>query len=424
MRRVPAQRACRASTTRSRNASTGCTPRASATCAERPADQRARRGRRRSCASWKSRCQTRGRPLLLVVAAELAAVRLVLHQLVARDLVGEVQRRLRRRRTPRTRRGRCRRRRPRTAPAASASAGRRRSTRLTKRVTAPMTRCRPRLDLASASVISVVLQRLRERRARRSPSRKSSALSLVTMFGADCRMRPRRRSTRFSRRYSAPASRRSTAAAPSGSDRRRACPRGWSSLDRPSSPRRAPPRASAPSRRARPRSAAPSDRRRAPRPITRARRSEWPRNAVTFGAERVARRGSRRTRAACARSSSRASSGSTCSRGIASTRVNRSEQSSASERIGADRAAAHGDRGDAVAHRLGERRRGEQLGVVVGVHVEEAGHDPLARARRSRAGSPPPAAASSRDRRDPSVTNADVANGPGRARCRRRTGRS
>ncbi len=45
---------------------------------------------------------------------------------------------------------------------------------------------------------------------------------------------------------------------------------------------------------------------------------------------------------------------------------------------GAQRARADAHRGHAVAHRLGQARRQQQLGVVVRVRVQESGHHPLA----------------------------------------------
>ena len=45
---------------------------------------------------------------------------------------------------------------------------------------------------------------------------------------------------------------------------------------------------------------------------------------------------------------------------------------------GADGAAADGDGGDAVPDRLAQRRRHDELCVVVGVHVEKTRRDPAA----------------------------------------------
>jgi len=81
---------------------------------------------------------------------------------------------------------------------------------------------------------------------------------------------------------------------------------------------------------------------------------------------------------------------------------------------GADGAAADRDRGDAVADGLGEGGRGEELGVVVGVDVEEAGHHPPA-ARVDDAGATRRVERGLADGGHAAVADADVAEGAGRA---------
>ena len=231
-------------------------------------------------------------------------------------------------------------------------------------------------DLASADTSRLIRTPRRRPNIRLLVRKKFSASSGFLVLGALCRMRPRLRSTLISLRRS-----------------RQVANVDGSARDRNRSPSSLSIGASIPDMPSRPASSASSSNSAIrsssasvgstssvvarSSPSTEVRRSEWPSMELTFGP-------SGRSSSVCDVFGGTGPSLLGLERAeheLARHRLDAAEQVGGVLGVGVDRrqrAVAEQHRGDAVPHRLAQARVEQHLGVVVGVHVDEAGDDPLA----------------------------------------------